>query len=211
MGGVNSTKTNFAKRLTKFLLSRIIPCIVLCLFSTALLTACSTDDGTSNNTEIQEESRIKYADEGENEFQQLFETNDLSEYDQVEVGIGSLDCLDTSLVYVDASIQDIAASDLEQGVIGISHSSGSDGSSYLSFIGYGRVDDINQTDGTVRLSHYGSTITNAVESEEITLKLTRSRSFGASGKAHLDDLKPNEMVAFEFKYPQETNTPAGAI
>lgn len=63
----------------------------------------------------------KFAPEDGYRFQQLFENDDLGNYNQVEVGIDALDFIDTSLIYADTKIEDIPASDLKQGIIGKSY------------------------------------------------------------------------------------------
>lgn len=144
----------------------------------------------------------KFAPEDGYQFQQLFESDDLNNYNQVEVGIGTLDFIDTSLVYTDTKIEDIPASDLEQGIIDASHKVGP-GSSKINLIGFAQLDAIDAKTNTITVSEFGSTIENAFEQNSLTLEV--GQDWLSCGEAILSDVKVGDTIAINIGIPQEND------
>lgn len=189
-------------RITSHHVAGISLCLVLCLSLTVFLSACSTENDSSDLGEISENSHTKFAPKGGYQFQQLFESDDLSNYDQVEVGVGSLDFIDTSLVYANTNIEDIDTQSLEQGVIDASAKIGAYSGS-ISFVGFAQIDSIDVSSRTITVSHFGSTIENALNSRGLTLEIGQTAL--SEGQAIFSDVAVGDKIAISFYFPQENN------
>ena len=128
----------------------------------------SKEDNSFDLGKITESSRTKFAPEDGYQFQQLYENDDLPNYDRVEVGVGSLDFIDTSLVYTNTNIEDIDTQDLEQGIIDATLVNGPQN---LYVKGFAQVDVLNASSNTITVSGFGPTIGQAFEADQLAIGL----------------------------------------
>lgn len=173
-------------------------CIVICACLAIALAFFASDS----------QKKIKYAPEDGYAFQQLYENEDLGDYDLVEVGIGSLDYLDTTLVYADTDVQDVDRSALEQGIINASFLSGP-GGTVPHFVGFAQIDHIDEPQGSITVSGYGPTIEKALEAKQLTLET--GKGYLSRGEALLSDVSEGDLVAVEFMLPQDSDPYFGFI
>ena len=169
---------------------------------TVLFSGCPEEDNSFDLGKIVENSRTKFAPEDGYQFQQLYENDDLPNYDRVEVGVGSLDFIDTSLVYTNTNIEDIDTQDLEQGIIDASTKVGAF-SNAISFDGFAQIDAIDTNSQTITVSHFGPTIENALNSKELTLEIGQTAL--SEGEAVFNDVAVGDKVAISFYFPQEND------
>lgn len=142
--------------------------IILCMSFTVLFSGCSKEDNSFDLGKIAENSRTKFAPEDGYQFQQLYESEDLPNYDRVEVGVGSLDFIDTSLMYADTTIEKVNAQDLEQGIIDATLANGPQN---LYVKGFAQVDVLNASSDTITVSGFGPTIKQAFEVDQLTFEV----------------------------------------
>lgn len=135
---------------------------------TVLFSSCSKEDNSFDLGKIAENSRTKFAPEDGYQFQQLYESEDLPNYDRVEVGVGSLDFIDTSLIYADTTIEKVNAQDLEQGIIDATLANGPQN---LYVKGFAQVDVLNASSDTITVSGFGPTIKQAFEVDQLTFEV----------------------------------------
>lgn len=179
----------------------VIAILSVCI-SILFLSGCSHSDNISN------EPQIKYAPDDGYQFQQLFENDDLANYDQVEVGIGSLDYIDTSLVYADTSIENIDTQNLKQGIVDASIYVGPH-SGKISFYGSAQITAIDESTNTITVSDYGPTLKNALERDQLTIEV--GQEWLSRGQALLSDLTIGETVVVEFAMPQDNDPLFGYV
>lgn len=179
----------------------VIAILSVCI-SILFLSGCSHSDDISN------EPKIKYAPEDGYQFQQLFENDDLANYDQVEVGIGSLDYIDTSLVYADTSIENIDTQNLKQGIVDATIYVGPH-SGKISFYGSAQITAIDESTNTITVSDYGPTLENALERDQLTIEV--GQEWLSRGEALLSDSTIGETVVVEFTMPQDNDPLSGYV
>ena len=123
-------------------------------------------------------------------------------YKQVEVGIGSLDFIDTSLVHSNTKIEDIPIEDLKIGIINASLKVGS-GSGAIELMGFAQLDAIDTKANTITVSGYGPTIKDALVQDRLTLEV--GQEFLSRGEALFSDVEVGDTVAIDISLPQEND------
>lgn len=193
-------------KLSIFSQAQFFICFTLCIFFAFLtgtfLSGCSQESNSPDLENIKENSHIKFAPENGYRFQQLFESDDLMNYKQVEVGIGSLDFIDTSLVHSNTKIEDIPIEDLKIGIINASLKVGS-GSGAIELMGFAQLDAIDTKANTITVSGYGPTIKDALVQDRLTLEV--GQEFLSRGEALFSDVEVGDTVAIDISLPQEND------
>lgn len=176
--------------------------VTFCFLVGTLLIGCSQETSLLDQGNTKENSHIKFAPKNGYRFQQLFESDDLTNYDQVEVGIGSLDFIDTSLVYSNTKIDDIPIDDLKEGIIDASLKVGS-GSGAITLMGFAQLDAIDTDTDTITVSEYGPIIKDAFEQDKLTLKI--GQEYLSRGEALFSDVKAGNTILIAINVPQEND------
>lgn len=184
--------------------------LVIAICSLFLLCACSDSPNDGNDQSSLKEQKVLYTTNPNDPFEQLFDNNinHLEDYDLVEVGIGSLDFIDTSLVYSNAQIQDIDQSALDQGTINACTVSGP-GSGIIQLCGFAKLDAKDPAANTITISEYGPNIEKATNSDHLTLSMAK-RPF-VLGEASFDDVSVDNRIAFTFDVSNDGGFSNGAI
>ena len=171
-----------------------------------LFSGCSEEENSFDLGKIVENSRTKFTPEDGYQFQQLYENDDLPNYDRVEVGVGSLNFIDTSLVYTNTNIEDIDTQDLEQGIIDATLVNGPQN---LYVKDFAQVDVLNAGSDTITVSGFGPTIEQAFEADQLTFEV--GQEWLSKGEAVLIDIKIGDTIAIELDIPQDNDALFGHI